>query len=150
MDGLLRRGIDVRSRIPHRVTREGLDKAGHIVSFACDLTSLAGGESAIEHWDECPAVSEDFDGAWSFITRHVEQLMQRLDKTAIPLAGDASDRRSFLQAAAVGTAALAVGAASPVLAQVAGQPARGPLMTYTMKPLPFDPQKIKGLSEKFW
>jgi superoxide dismutase, Fe-Mn family len=148
VDGLLRRGIDVRSRIPQRVTRGELDNAGHIVSFGCDLTSLAGGESAIEHWDECPTVSEDFDGAWSFITGHVEQLMQRLDKAGMPVAGDASDRRSFLQAAAIGTAALAVGAASPVLAQVAAQPPSGPHMIYTMKPLPFDPQKIKGLSEK--
>jgi protein-tyrosine-phosphatase len=31
-----------------------------------------------ERWDECPAVSADFDIAWTFITGRVEKLISRL------------------------------------------------------------------------
>jgi len=31
-----------------------------------------------ERWDECPAVSDDFDIAWTFITGRVEKLISRL------------------------------------------------------------------------
>jgi hypothetical protein len=31
-----------------------------------------------ERWDECPAVSVDFDIAWTFITGRVEKLISRL------------------------------------------------------------------------
>ena len=59
------------------------------------------------------------------------------------------DRRAFLQAAAGGAAALA--AITPLVAQAQSTTtptARSTSVTYAMKPLPFDPQKIKGLSEK--
>ena len=59
------------------------------------------------------------------------------------------DRRAFLQAAAGGAAALA--AITPFVAQAQSTTtptARSTSVTYAMKPLPFDPQKIKGLSEK--
>jgi protein-tyrosine-phosphatase len=77
-EGLLRRGIDVRNRIPERVTGETLARAGHIVSFGVDLKDLAAADRAVEHWDDCPAVSDDFDTAYAFITGQVGQLFERL------------------------------------------------------------------------
>jgi protein-tyrosine-phosphatase len=78
IEGLLKRGIDVRHRIPARVTGEALAQASHIVSFGCGLQGLVGNERAVEHWDDCPAVSDDFDIAFAFITGRVEQLLDRL------------------------------------------------------------------------
>jgi hypothetical protein len=60
-----------------------------------------------------------------------------------------AERRTFLQAAggALALTAIATGAQ----AQTSPAPAtnRSPSMTFSPKPLPFDPQKIKGLSRKF-
>ncbi|MFI4987801.1 MAG: hypothetical protein ACHQF3_10195 [Alphaproteobacteria bacterium] len=78
IEGMLRRGIDARARHPVRVTAAAPARADLIVSFGCDLRSLAPPDAVIERWDDCPAVSDDFDIAWSFITGHVEQLVGRL------------------------------------------------------------------------
>jgi protein-tyrosine-phosphatase len=77
IEGLLRHGIDVRRRVPQRVTTEALAHAAHIVSFGCDLAPLAPGRT-VEHWDDCPAVSDDFDVAWTFITGRVDDLLKRM------------------------------------------------------------------------
>ena len=59
-------------------------------------------------------------------------------------------RREFIQGAAlVAGTALAAGAANPrASAQTPPTASTGKIMSYTIKPLPFDPQKITGLSEK--
>jgi Fe-Mn family superoxide dismutase len=62
------------------------------------------------------------------------------------------DRRSFVQTGSVLTAGAAVTAAiwpAEALAQTPGPaPSGGKPMKFDVKPLPFDPKKIKGLSEK--
>ncbi|MFI4997878.1 MAG: hypothetical protein ACHQAQ_19090 [Hyphomicrobiales bacterium] len=78
LDGLTLRGIDARARVPARVTAAALARADYIVSFGCDLGGLAPPGSAIERWDDCPAVSDDFDIAWSYISQQVERLLERL------------------------------------------------------------------------
>src|SRR5262245_21756629 len=78
IEGLDRRGIDARHRRPARVTAAGIADATLIVSFACNVDQLAPAGIPIERWDECPAVSDDFDVAWEFITARVEQLADRL------------------------------------------------------------------------
>jgi arsenate reductase len=78
IEGLLRHGIDARTRVPERVNAQALARADHIVSFGCDLKGLVGTDHAIERWDDCPAVSDDFEIAWSFITGRVERLIERL------------------------------------------------------------------------
>ena len=75
--GLRGRNIDARGLSPQRVSADGLANAVHIVSFGCDLAGLAPPAAAIERWDDCPAVSDDFDVAWDFITARVETLMRR-------------------------------------------------------------------------
>jgi protein-tyrosine-phosphatase len=79
IEGLLKHGIDARHRIPARVSAAALAQASYIVSFGCDLSDLVVAEQAVERWDDCPAVSENFDIAWAFITRRVEQLFKRLN-----------------------------------------------------------------------
>ena len=60
------------------------------------------------------------------------------------------DRRAFVQTgAALAAGATLAAAAPPAAAQTAGPaPAAPKAMTFDVKPMPFDPTKIKGLSEK--
>jgi hypothetical protein len=49
-----------------------------IVSFTCDAGRRLATSKPEQRWDECPAVSADFDIAWTFITGRVEKLISRL------------------------------------------------------------------------
>ena len=76
--GMKTRGIDVHTYRPTLIAVDQLTDADLIVSFACDAgRKLAPGKPE-EHWDDCPAVSEDFDIAWAFITRRVGELVERI------------------------------------------------------------------------
>jgi arsenate reductase (thioredoxin) len=79
IEGLRSRGIDARYRVPERVSAAALMRASHIVSFGCDLEGLVGPDRTVERWDDCPAVSDDFDIAWAFISGRVRQLFERLN-----------------------------------------------------------------------
>ena len=78
VQGMSSRGIDVKSYKPTLISSEGLKDSDLIVSFACDAGRRLAPGKAEERWDECPAVSDDFDIAWDFITRRVDQLVGRL------------------------------------------------------------------------
>ena len=58
--------------------RGRLKDADLVVSFACDAGRKLAPGKAEERWDECPAVSDDFDVAWDFITGRVEKLIGQL------------------------------------------------------------------------
>jgi superoxide dismutase, Fe-Mn family len=60
------------------------------------------------------------------------------------------ERRAFVQAGTLlaAGAAMASATADPAAAQTSTQPAGAKPMSYAIKPLPFEPKKIKGLSEK--
>ena len=51
------------------------------IIVGCDIKGIVNANQALEHWDDCPAVSDDFDIAWSFITTRVELLVNRLAET---------------------------------------------------------------------
>jgi protein-tyrosine-phosphatase len=76
--GLGADGIDVSGRRPERVSRQDLAKASHIVSFGLDLAGLAPKGVAIERWDDCPAVTEDYAKARTYIVTRVQDLVERL------------------------------------------------------------------------
>jgi arsenate reductase len=76
--GLKSRGIDVSRYRPTLIAAEQLADADLIVSFACDAGRRLASSKPEERWDECPAVSDDFDIAWTFITGRVENLISRL------------------------------------------------------------------------
>jgi arsenate reductase len=75
LKGMRERGFDLEGRAPRAVTAEALAKAEHIVSFGCDLSSLAPGRK-VERWDDVPAVSDGFDPAWKAITAKVDRLLE--------------------------------------------------------------------------
>lgn len=78
VEGMKTRGIDVHAYRPALIAAGQLADADLIVSFACDAgRKLAPGKPE-ERWDDCPAVSDDFDVAWEFITGRVEKLVTRL------------------------------------------------------------------------
>jgi arsenate reductase (thioredoxin) len=80
VEGMKTRGIDVAAYRPTLIAAEQLADADLIVSFACDAGRTLAPGKAEERWDECPAVSEDFDVAWTFITGRVDTLVDRLSK----------------------------------------------------------------------
>ncbi len=59
-----------------------------------------------------------------------------------------AERRTFLQTAGGALALTAIAAAAQAQTSPAVATTRNPSMTFSPKPLPFDPQKVKGLSEK--
>jgi arsenate reductase len=80
VEGMSSRGFDVAAYKPTLISADGLKDADLIVSFACDAGRTLAPGKAEERWDACPAVSEDFDVAWDFITSRVEALVARIDR----------------------------------------------------------------------
>lgn len=76
VEGLLRKGFDVRGRKPLAATPQRFAEADVVVSFGCDLDGLVPQARTIELWSACPAVSDDFDAAWQFITARVDRLLE--------------------------------------------------------------------------
>jgi len=78
VQGLLADGIDVRGQHPRAITRADLEGASHVVSFGCDLASVAPPGLAVERWDDVPMVSEDYGRARDAIATRVRALVDRL------------------------------------------------------------------------
>jgi hypothetical protein len=76
VDGLRGKGFDVGHRKPEAASAERFAGADVVVSFGCDLDGLIPGMRTIELWSACPAVRDDFEAAWQFITARVERLLQ--------------------------------------------------------------------------
>jgi len=76
VDGLLQKGFDVRGRKPVAASTHRFEEADVVVSFGCDLDGLVPSTRMIELWSACPAVSDDFDAAWRFITARVDRLLE--------------------------------------------------------------------------
>lgn len=76
--GMRSRGIDVHAYHPALIAADQLKDADLIVSFACDAGRKLAPGKAEQRWDDCPAVSDDFDVAWKFITGRVDTLVDRL------------------------------------------------------------------------
>jgi arsenate reductase len=78
IEGLRDHAIRIGAYRPTLISAAGLADADLIVSFACDAGMRFAPDKPVERWDECPAVSEDFETAWRFIAARVEQLFRRL------------------------------------------------------------------------
>jgi protein-tyrosine-phosphatase len=79
VEGMKTRGIDVQAYRPTLIAAEQLGHADLIVSFACDAARKLAPGKPEERWDACPAVSDDFDVAWDFITTRVAALVERIE-----------------------------------------------------------------------
>lgn len=75
VEGLRAKGFDVSGRKPVAASASAFEDAQVVVSFGCDLDGLVPKARTIELWSACPAVSDDFDAAWSFITARVDRLL---------------------------------------------------------------------------
>lgn len=76
VEGLRRKGIDVAGRNPAAATRDHLARAHRVVAFGCDLGDDVTPAQRAEQWADCPAVSDGFEPAWSYITRRVDALLE--------------------------------------------------------------------------
>jgi arsenate reductase (thioredoxin) len=76
VDGMRGKGFDISSRKPVAVSAATLGEADVVVSFGCDLEGLVTRTRTIELWSTCPAVSDDFEAAWTFITQRVDRLLE--------------------------------------------------------------------------
>ena len=77
VEGLRSKGFDVRGRKPVAANAKEFSDADVVVSFGCDLDELLPANRTIELWSACPAVSDDFEGAWRFITQRVDRLLEK-------------------------------------------------------------------------
>jgi arsenate reductase (thioredoxin) len=84
--GLLEDGIDVRGSRPRQVTREQLADSWRVVSFGCDLVDLAPPGVRVEHWDDIPAVSEDFKVARECILARLPRILAECKGVGEPAA----------------------------------------------------------------
>jgi arsenate reductase (thioredoxin) len=78
--GLAADGIDVHDRRPVSVTEDILRDADHIVSFGCDLASLAPRNIPLHDWSDVPAVSDGFDTARQAIQERLVSLLDQLSR----------------------------------------------------------------------
>jgi protein-tyrosine-phosphatase len=76
VEGLRGKGFDVRGRKPLAASARRFADADVVVSFGCDLDGMVPEAQTIELWSACPAVSEDFEAAWRFITERVDRLLE--------------------------------------------------------------------------
>jgi len=76
VDGLRAKGFDVSARKPLAANPQRFTGVDVVVSFGCDLDGIVPAERTIELWSACPAVSDDFEAAWRFITQRVDRLLE--------------------------------------------------------------------------
>jgi protein-tyrosine-phosphatase len=69
-------GIDLAGRRPRAVTPADVTTASRIVSFGCDLGTLAG-DCEVERWDDVPAVSDGYEAARDAIVERLPGLLAR-------------------------------------------------------------------------
>jgi len=80
VQGLLGDGIDVRGHRPRQLTRADVESATRVITFGCELGDLAPRGLALEHWDDVPAVSEDFKRARDAIVARLPRLLDECAK----------------------------------------------------------------------
>jgi len=75
--GLRGDGIDVQGIRPRAVTAADLERASMVVAFGCKLDDPPPG-LVLHHWDDVPAVSEDFGRARDAIAARVRTLVDEI------------------------------------------------------------------------
>lgn len=72
---LEREGIDVHAFKPRRVEAEDVRKASRVIAIDCNLAGVT-----VERWDDVPKVSVDLEASAAAIRRHVEALVDELER----------------------------------------------------------------------
>ena len=77
--GLLADGIAESGDIPQPVTHDLIRNSQLVVSFGCNLASLAGGSSRIIEWTDVPAVSDGYETARAAILDRLNAILDEVD-----------------------------------------------------------------------
>ena len=75
--GLAADGLQFVPTTPRLVTQQLSERANHIVSFGCDLTTVAAPERVLV-WNDVPAVSEGYARARDAIVARLEPLLDAI------------------------------------------------------------------------
>jgi arsenate reductase (thioredoxin) len=79
VDGMAGDGIDVRQLQPSFVSPDQLAAASRIVSFECDVSSIARVTAPVEMWTGVPMVSDGYTTARDIIVNRVAELFDALE-----------------------------------------------------------------------
>lgn len=77
---LLAEGIDLRGERPRPATAADLEAAAVVVSFGPDLSRLAPPGRPVVHWDDVPALSEDFEAGRAAIMARLPALLEEVSR----------------------------------------------------------------------
>lgn len=77
VDGLQRDGLTPTESIPQRISLGDVESSTKIVSF-CELPEEYKGKANLDHWDDVPPVSEDYDKARDAIVEKIKQFINNI------------------------------------------------------------------------
>lgn len=81
VQGLAADGLESTEKSPIKLSMDDLKSAHQVVRF-CELPEEYQAISRAEHWDDVPPVSEGYEKARDAILRHLEQLLQNMQRTS--------------------------------------------------------------------
>ena len=73
VERLAREGFDVRDFKPRLVDPEEIGRAARVISIGCEISG-----ANVERWDDVPPFSEDPEGSYAAIKRHIDALVAEL------------------------------------------------------------------------
>ena len=76
LEGLSRDGLQPSEPAPTRLTEADLQSAPYIVTF-CDLPVEFQRQATIEHWDNIPAVSKNYETARDAIVERIHRMLKQ-------------------------------------------------------------------------
>jgi len=74
--GLSEEGLTPAEATPQKLTSEELQTAQRVITF-CDLPTEYQPETRIEHWEDVPPVSKNYETARNIIIERIHQLLNR-------------------------------------------------------------------------
>ena len=74
--GLSEEGLTPAEATPQKLTAEELKAAQNVIAF-CDLPTEYQPETRIEHWEDVPPVSKNYETARDIIVERIHQLLNR-------------------------------------------------------------------------
>jgi hypothetical protein len=77
LTGLQKDGLVPAESIPQKISLADLEFSTRVVAF-CELPEELQGKCNVEHWDDIPPVSEDYDKARDAIVERLNRLIQLL------------------------------------------------------------------------
>jgi arsenate reductase len=80
LKGLREDGLTLPTSKPSPITADDVTVATHIFAIGCSLPAHAASSGKADSWDDVPEVSEGYAASRDAIKRHVERLLDQLQK----------------------------------------------------------------------